>query len=563
MYTANIVVFLYIFFHYSSIYNGKGIAVPDTLELWRQASLHLEIGTFAAQAAAWLESRVPLRRIEVWRLRRDGRSVVPILGPDAAATARELDAVQADALADWLTHGEPEVLAAGPPHPGPGAVWRGAQAGDGAALAVPVPGEPGAGAALLVVLRPGGPAAAEAGALGFCVALAEPLAAALESDRRLRELQSLRRAAEADRASLLTRLGRSRLDDAVVGAEGGLAPVMQRVEMVAGSDLPVLILGETGSGKEVIARAVHARSRRATGPFTRVNCGAIAPELVDSELFGHEKGAFTGAVSRRRGWFEQSDRGTLLLDEVGDLPKAAQVRLLRVLQDGIVTRVGGEATVQVDVRVIAATNADLPAMVQRGAFRADLWYRLAVFPLVLPPLRERAQDIPALVAMLVQRASRHFGLRPPAATATDLALLASYDWPGNVRELGSVIDRAVILGGGRRLEVAKALGAAVPGLAPAQVGVQAGTQAAGPVTGQSTFDAAAPPPPSPLGPGAGIAPLDDAMVRHIRAALTATQGRLEGPYGAARLLRINPHTLRARMRKLGIDWRSYRPPAAG
>ena len=538
--------------------------MPDTLELWRQASLHLDLGAFAAQAATWLAARVPLRRLEVWRLRRDGLSVVPIVWGEAAspdghrAGPGELDPAQANLLARWIAAGTAAAWPADAPAPaGPAAVWPGARDGDGPVLAVPVPGQPGAAAVLLVILRPAAATTQAAQAAGL--ALAGPLAAALENDRRLRELQALRRAAEADRASLLTRLGRSRLDDAVVGADGGLAAVMQRVEMVAGSDLPVLILGETGSGKEVVARAVHARSRRAGGPFTRVNCGAIAPELVDSELFGHEKGAFTGAVARRRGWFEQSDRGTLLLDEVADLPKAAQVRLLRVLQDGIVTRVGGEAPVQVDVRVIAATNADLPGLVQRGAFRADLWYRLAVFPLVLPPLRERTQDIPALVAMLVQRASRHFGLRPPAATATDLALLASYDWPGNVRELGSVIDRAVILGGGRRLEVAKALGTAGAQGVPATAFAPA--ESAPAPTGLAPAQAES---PAPLhGAAPGIATLDEAMARHIRAALAAAQGRIEGPYGAARLLRINPHTLRARMRKLGIDWRSYRPPTAG
>jgi transcriptional regulator with GAF, ATPase, and Fis domain len=375
----------------------------------------------------------------------------------------------------------------------------------------------------------------------LCAELREPFTTALENDRRLRELTALRRAAEADRTSLLTRLGRKQMVDVVVGSEGGLADVMQRVEMVAGSDLPVLILGETGSGKEVIARAVHTRSRRAQGPFTRVNCGAIPPELVDSELFGHEKGSFTGAVARRRGWFERSDRGTLLLDEVGDLPRAAQVRLLRVLQDGIITRVGGESTISVDVRVIAATNADLPGMAQRGEFRADLWYRLAVFPLVLPPLRERTQDIPALVDMLVQRASRHFGMRPQAATAADLALLASYAWPGNVRELGSVIDRAVILGGGRRLEVAKALG--YPG------GHEGGFGTATAVA--SRVDDVS------VGTGP-LLPLDEAVARHIRAALAATHGRVEGPHGAALLLKVNPHTLRARMRKLGIDWSAFR-----
>ena len=186
-------------------------------------------------------------------------------------------------------------------------------------------------------------------------------------------------------------------------------------------------------------------------------------------------------------------------------------------------------------------------MVQRGEFRADLWYRLAVFPLVLPPLRERAQDIPALVEMLVQRASRHFGLRPQAATAADLALLASYPWPGNVRELGSVIDRAVILGGGRRLEVARALGYS---------GSAGGDIAAGLASpGQSKLALGGDVIAAPAQP---LAPLDEAIARHIRAALAVTHGRIEGPYGAARLLKVNPHTLRARMRKLGIDWGAFR-----
>jgi len=201
------------------------------------------------------------------------------------------------------------------------------------------------------------------------------------------------------------------------------------------------------------------------------------------------------------------------------------------------------------VRVIAATNADLPGMAQRGEFRADLWYRLAVFPLVLPPLRERVQDIPALVDMLVQRASRHFGMRPQAATAADLALLAAYPWPGNVRELGSVIDRAVILGGGRRLEVAKALG--YPGGPDGAFG-GAAAAAAGVAAGVARGDGV----PAGAGP---LASLDDAIARHIRAALTATHGRIEGPHGAARLLKINPHTLRARMRKLEIEWSAFRP----
>ena len=512
-------------------------AVSDYHELWREASLHLDLASFTERAADWLGRRLPVTDLRVWRLRRDGRTLV------TAGDRVVLEAAQATAFAAWLDARDACACpASAAPPPGLAPLLAAGRATD--LVAVPLPGEPGARGALLVLLR-GGVEADEA-VCRLCAGLQEPFATALENDRRLRELTSLRRAAEADRTSLLARLGRKQMVDVVVGAEGGLAGVMERVGMVAGSNLPVLILGETGSGKEVVARAVHTRSRRAKGPFTRVNCGAIPPELVDSELFGHEKGSFTGAVGRRRGWFEQSDRGTLLLDEVADLPKAAQVRLLRVLQDGLITRVGGESPLAVDVRVIAATNADLPAMVQRGEFRADLWYRLAVFPLVLPPLRERAQDIPALVEMLVQRASRHFGLRPPAATPADLALLAAYDWPGNVRELGSVIDRAVILGGGRRLEVAKALGhagsAAPRAAAPGETAVFAPGESTAFVAGTSA-----------------PATLDEAMARHIRSVLAATQGRIEGPHGAAKLLKINPHTLRARMRKLGIDWQAFRP----
>ena len=183
---------------------------------------------------------------------------------------------------------------------------------------------------------------------------------------------------------------------------------MEQVQLVAPSDTPVLILGETGSGKEVVARAIHSRSRRASGPFLRINCGAISPDLVDSELFGHERGSFTGAVAERKGWFERADCGTLFLDECGELPLPAQVRLLRVLQDGTFQRVGGERPLHVDVRVIAATHRDLPAMVASGQFREDLWYRIAVFPVRLPPLRERLADIPALAT--------HFALRAAEAT---------------------------------------------------------------------------------------------------------------------------------------------------
>ena len=368
----------------------------------------------------------------------------------------------------------------------------------------------------------------------FAGLLREPLAVALENDRRWHELVAWREAAEADKRKLLHRLGREELRDEIVGANDGLRAVMERVALVTRSDVPVLLLGETGSGKEVIARAIHDGSPRSSSPFIRVNCGAIPTELIDSELFGHERGSFTGATGTRKGWFERADGGTLLLDEIGELPAAAQVRLLRVLQDGSFERVGGEQALRVNVRIITATHRDLARMVQEHVFREDLWYRVAIFPIVLPPLRERKQDIPALAINFAERAARRFGLRLQLPTAEDIVLLMEYDWPGNVREFASVLDRAAILGDGARLEVAKALG-----IVPAR------RNPGRPVA-------------APQQEGAIIATLDEAMRQHIERALAVTRGKIEGAGGTAALLGINPHTLRARMRKLGITWKTYR-----
>jgi transcriptional regulator with GAF, ATPase, and Fis domain len=367
--------------------------------------------------------------------------------------------------------------------------------------------------------------------------LLDPLAAALENSHRLRELASLREAAEADRRSLLARLGRTNVNESIIGASTGLRPVMERVELVARSDVPVLILGETGTGKEVISRAIHVASTRAAGPFIRVNCGAIPPELIDSHLFGHERGSFTGATELRKGWFERAHGGTLFLDEIAELPLAAQVRLLRILQDGQLERIGGQTPIHVDVRIVAATHRDLSAAVRDGRFREDLWYRVAVFPVSLPPLRERKQDVAALAEHFARRAATRFGLPPRLPTRDDVVALMAYPWPGNVRELGAVIDRAALLGNGKGLEVAAALGVSPPGMG---TGIE-------------------PPPPSGAGPVV-LAPLDAVMKQHIEAVLAATSGRIEGGDGAARVLRINPHTLRARMRKLGIDWARFRSP---
>ncbi|MGH9427490.1 MAG: sigma-54 interaction domain-containing protein, partial [Terriglobia bacterium] len=345
--------------------------------------------------------------------------------------------------------------------------------------------------------------------------------------------------AEADKRSLLSRLGREGLSDEIIGADGGLRTVIERIGLVAHSDLPVLILGETGSGKEVIARAIHNHSPRSNGPFIRVNCGAISPGLIDSELFGHEKGSFTGATSDRRGWFERANEGTLLLDEIGELPQTAQVRLLRVLQDGSFERVGGERPVKVDVRIVSATHRNLATMVQEGGFREDLWYRIAVFPIVLPPLRERKEDIPILAEHFTRRAASRFGLKLQIPSPENISILTSYHWPGNVREFSSVIDRAVILGQGERLEVGKALGVA----ADAAVRIKPN------ILQELSEDTKS---------GSTILPLDVVTKRHIETALAATHGQIEGPNGTASLLKINPHTLRARMRKLGIRWSGFR-----
>ena len=367
-------------------------------------------------------------------------------------------------------------------------------------------------------------------------ALLDPFSAAVANDRQLRELTRLREAAEAQTRSLLTKLGRDCAGDTIVGSESGLKPVMDRIGLVVGSNVPVLIFGETGTGKELVARTIHSRSPRCQGPVIRVNCGAIPPELIDSELFGHERGAFTGAAESRRGWFERAHSGTLFLDEIGELPLAAQVRLLRVLQDGCLQRVGAEKTLHVDVRIVAATHRDLSAMVAEGTFREDLWYRIAVFPIVLPPLRERFEDIPDLASHLAHRAALRFGLAEVPLSDNDVRLLRAYSWPGNVRELGAVIDRAAILGDGQTLEIAAALGVTAPPLRMA------------------TANHSMPPVA-----GATLAPLEDAIRGHIETALAQTGGRVEGPHGAARLLDVNPHTLRSKMRKLGIDSKKFRP----
>ncbi|MCC6124587.1 MAG: sigma-54-dependent Fis family transcriptional regulator [Pirellulales bacterium] len=514
------------------------------LKVWREACRHIEIGRSADNIAALLLQWLPLDHIWIRRFDR-GRCgfetvAVGLKQPNAA-------------LPDGFSPGTPEQLAAFSAWCARGAVERGNRQSlaDGK-LGFLVP----AGIEGEILAGPLGKANEPTGILLLTAAvnctfeerhlalaerLLEPFSIALENDQRLREMAALREAAEADRRSLLARLGRKQIGDTVVGAESGLRSVMERVELVAPSDAPVLILGETGTGKELVARAIHSRSHRSSGPFDRVNCGAIPPELIDSQLFGHERGAFTGAVESRRGWFERANGGTLFLDEIGDLPLPAQVRMLRILQDGWMERVGGEQSIHVNVRIVAATHRDLAAMVAEGRFREDLWYRIAVFPIVLPTLRERREDIPRLVEHFAARAATRFGLAPVKPTTVDLELLASYPWPGNIRELGTVIDRAAILGDGKTLEVAKALGVgtrhalAIPDASPRSAGIA---------------------PPAEM----DLEPLNAVVRRHIEAALAAAKGRIEGPFGAANAMQINPHTLRAKMRKLGVDWKTFRSP---
>jgi len=320
----------------------------------------------------------------------------------------------------------------------------------------------------------------------------------------------------------------------IIGQSAAIRDVFACLRQVADTDLPILIQGESGTGKELIARAIHNLSGRRDGPFVATNVGALPETLIESEVFGYEKGAFSGSVREKPGWFEMAQGGTLFLDEVGELSLPAQVRLLRVVQDGEVIRVGGERPVHVKVRIVAATHRDLPAMVETQAFREDLYYRLAVFPIVIPPLRDRPSDIRAFAEYFADRAANRFGVRPVAVSEDDVQVLAAYRWPGNVREMAAVMDRAVLIGQGRTLNVLEALGGG-PTAAPATPGRAAARD------GAPAIDA-----------------LDTVIKAHIERALEATAGRVDGPYGAARILRINPHTLRARMRKLRIDWRRFR-----
>lgn len=314
----------------------------------------------------------------------------------------------------------------------------------------------------------------------------------------------------------------------IIGADFGLKDVMSLVRQVAPLDSPVLLLGETGVGKEVIANAIHRFSQRREGPMIKVNCGAIPDTLIDSELFGHEKGSFTGAVSHKRGRFERANGGTIFLDEIGELPLQAQVRLLHVIQNREIERVGGTQAIPVDIRIISATHRKLEEMIAKGEFREDLWFRLNVFPIMIPPLRQRKEDIPALVHHFIERKGMVLKLKDrPSLAPKAIDRLVAYDWPGNVRELENVVERALI----QHREGALSMDHF---LAPWTDKKDRGE---GYVVANG-----------------GLLSLDEITTRHITRALQLTRNKISGPSGAAELLRVNPNTLRKKMDKLNIPY---------
>lgn len=358
--------------------------------------------------------------------------------------------------------------------------------------------------------------------------LHDPFAVALANVLKHRELVRLKDLLADDNQYLRRELHHISGDE-IIGARYGLRDVMELVRQVSPLNSPVMLTGETGVGKEVVANAIHYASPRRNGPFIKVNCGAFTETLLDSELFGHERGAFTGAVQSKRGRFERAHKGTLFLDEVGELAPMAQVRLLRVLQDGCIERVGGEKPFSVDVRLIVASHRNLTEMVQQGLFREDLWFRMNVFPIHIPPLRQRKSDIPALVHHFINRKLKTFNLSEhPVIAPGTMAQLTAYDWPGNVRELENIVERALIRHHSQDKDKPLVLTGFMANLPENKKQVSAGNEADRHLT------------------------LDKAMKQHIESVLRSTGGKIQGRDGAAAILDIHPSTLRSRLNKLGI-----------
>jgi transcriptional regulator with GAF, ATPase, and Fis domain len=348
----------------------------------------------------------------------------------------------------------------------------------------------------------------------------QPFSIAINNALRYRELMQIKENLASENLEMKNDLKRS-LGEQIVGADFGLRQVMEMVNTVARTTSPVLLLGETGSGKELIAKSIHQTSPRRDNPFVCVQCGAMPETLLDNELFGHEKGSYTGAISSKKGRFERANGGTIFLDEIGELSVDAQVRLLRVLQEKEFERIGGQQTMKVNVRIIAATHRDLQKMVKQGSFREDLWFRLNVFPIEIPPLRDRKADIPALVQHFILRKSRELNLPLQQALAPGtLDKMMQYHWPGNVRELQNLIERALIVSAGKPLEIHSDFAQEENSFRP--------------ITGSRFLT------------------LEELTRKHLQAALEQTNGRIEGEDGAARLLGLNPSTLRSKLRKFKI-----------
>jgi transcriptional regulator with GAF, ATPase, and Fis domain len=383
------------------------------------------------------------------------------------------------------------------------------------------------GCGLLVFTAPGWDKYTESHARLLSL-LREPFTIATSNYLRHQELLEVKDLLDAENRELSRKLIWSSGDE-IIGEDLGLKHVMEMVRQVAPLDSPVLLLGETGVGKEIVANAIHYSSPRKDKPFVKVNCGAIADGFLDSELFGHEKGAFTGAIALKRGRFERAHTGSIFLDEIGELSVAAQVKLLRVIQQKEIERIGGTASIPVDVRIITATHRNLEEMIYAGRFREDLWFRLNVFPIVIPPLRQRKEDIPALVHHFLTKKSRELKVHsPPPVTPESIEQLKAHHWPGNIRELENLVERALIQHRGLKETV--------------------------PLDFEHFIFSPEENKSAPSRDGAQeILPLYDAMTTHIQKALILTSGKVHGTDGAAHLLRINPNTLRSKMKKLGIS----------